>query len=167
MAILPVLRVPDPRLREVCRPIVSLDGTLETLLTDLELTLDALAGCVGIAAPQVGHTVRLVIVDASRYRKPVPNHGRMVLINPVLEASQGRDQGREGCLSLPDFTANVPRATAVRYTALDRNLVPVTVEAEGFEAVVLQHEIDHLDGILFIDRVVCLKTDLFRRKSYL
>jgi peptide deformylase len=91
----------------------------------------------------------------------------MVLINPVLKSSSGRQIGREGCLSLPDYTANVPRASLVEYVALDSELRPRTVVARDFEAVVLQHETDHLDGILFIDRVVCLKTDLFRRRSYL
>lgn len=158
---------PDPVLREISRPIETKTPEIEALLADLTEMLEGLPGCVGIASPQVGALHRLVIVDASRYRKKVPNQGRMVLINPELKASSGRGIFREGCLSLPDFTANVPRATEVTFEALDENLQPRTIVSSGFEAVVLQHEIDHLDGVLFIDRVVCVKTDLFRRQRYM
>ena len=167
MAIREILLYPDPGLRQIAAPVAERTPELSALLADLAETLDALPGCVGIAAPQVGALHRLVIVDASRYRKKVPNQGRMVLINPTLAASSGRGMFREGCLSLPDYTANVPRATAVTFEALDERLEPRTVVSTGFEAVVLQHEIDHLDGVLFIDRVVCVKTDLFRRQKYL
>lgn len=166
MAVRPILVFPAPELRQVSA-VVEERTELAALIADLNETLDSLPGCVGIAAPQVGALHRLVIVDASRYRKKVPNQGRMVLINPVLQAASGTGIFREGCLSLPDYTANVPRATHVRYHALDANLMPRTVSSTGFEAVVVQHEVDHLDGVLFIDRVVCLKTDLFRRQKYL
>jgi peptide deformylase len=167
MALRSILVYPDPELRRVSAVVERRTDELATLIADLQETLDSLPGCVGIAAPQVGAHHRLVIVDASRYRKPVPNQGRMVLINPVQKSASGRGMFREGCLSLPDFTANVPRATDVQYEALDENLQPRTIAATGFEAVVMQHECDHLDGVLFIDRVVCVKTDLFRRKKYL
>ena len=167
MSILPILVYPAPELRRISAAVESYDGALERLVADLEETLESLPGCVGIAAPQTGALARLVIVDASRYRKPVPNQGRMVLVNPVLTTSAGKGIFREGCLSLPDFTANVPRATEVTYEARDRHGQARTIVASGFEAVVLQHECDHLDGVLFIDRVVCAKTDLFRRKQYL
>jgi peptide deformylase len=167
MAIRSILLYPDPVLRRASARVEARSDDLAQLIADLTETLDALPGCVGIAVPQVGALHRLVIVDASRYRKKVPHQGRMVLINPVLKAASGRGMFREGCLSLPDFTANVPRATDVRYDTLDENLQPRTVVSTGFEAVVIQHETDHLDGVLFIDRVVCLKTDLFRRQKYL
>ena len=167
MAIREILKYPDPTLRAVSAPITARTPEIDALLADLTEMLEALPGCVGIASPQVGALHRLVIVDASRYRKQVPNQGRMVLINPVLKASAGQGVFREGCLSLPDFTANVPRATAVTFEALDETLAPRTIVSTGFEAVVMQHEIDHLDGILFIDRVTCVKTDLFRRQKYL
>ena len=167
MAIRPILRVPAPELRRVCAPVERPSAELSALVTDLIDTLESIPGCVGIAASQVGDRNRVIVVDASRHRKPVENQGRMVLINPELRSSSGRQVGREGCLSLPDYTANVPRAQLVEYAALDEALSPRTVVARDFEAVVLQHETDHLDGILFVDRVVCLKTDLFRRKNYL
>jgi peptide deformylase len=167
MALLPILTYPSPDLRKVSARIEQLTPALETLIADLTETLDALPGCVGIAAPQTGALHRLVIVDASRYRKKVPNQGRLILINPVMKAASGKGIFREGCLSLPDFTANVPRATEVTFEALDQHLQPRTVISTGFEAVVLQHETDHLDGVLFIDRVVCLKSDVFRRQKYL
>ena len=167
MAVLPILVYPAPELRRVSPAVEAADAALERLIADLTETLEALPGCVGIAAPQTGALARVVIVDASRYRKPVPNQGRLVLVNPVLQSSAGTGVFREGCLSLPDFTANVPRATEVCYEARDAHLAPVTIVSSGFEAVVLQHECDHLDGILFIDRVVCAKTDVFRRKKYL
>lgn len=167
MAILPILTYPAPELRKVSAVVERRTDELARLVADLTETLDSLPGCVGIAAPQVGALQRVVIVDASRYRKKVPNQGRMVLVNPVLRSASGKGIFREGCLSLPDFTANVPRATEVAFDVLDEHLAPRTVAASGFEAVVMQHEIDHLDGVLFIDRVVCLKTDLFRRQKYL
>jgi peptide deformylase len=167
MAVREVLRYPSPQLREVCAPAVPGSPELARVVVDLLETLRSLPGCVGIAAPQIGEMMRVVVVDASRSRKPVPNQGCMVLVNPVLESTAGQGIFREGCLSIPDYTANVPRATSVRYQVVDESGSPKTVEAAGFEAVVIQHEADHLDGILFIDRVVCAKTDLFRRKSYL
>jgi peptide deformylase len=167
MAVREILRYPSPQLRQVCEPAVPGSPELGRVVADLLETLRSLPGCVGIAAPQIGEMMRVVIVDASRGRKPVPNQGCMVLVNPVLESTTGTGIFREGCLSIPDYTANVPRATEVRYQTVDENGTLRAVTAQGFEAVVIQHEADHLDGILFIDRVVCAKTDLFRRKSYL
>jgi peptide deformylase len=118
---------------------------------------------VGLAAPQIGEIVRAIVVDAGRN----PRHtgqGRFVLFNPEILAREGEQLFREGCLSLPDYTANIRRSQFVRVRGLDLAGEHVEIAAEGFEAVVFQHEIDHLDGILFLDRVVDLKTDLFRRK---
>lgn len=167
MAVRGILRYPAPELRLVAAPVERGPVAVAALVEDLVDTLESLPGCVGVAAPQVGAAWRVVVVDASRYRRPVENQGRMVLVNPRLLASSGRRVGREGCLSLPEYTANVPRAQVVEYEALDGALMPLSVRARDFEAAVLQHEVDHLDGILFIDRVACLKTDLFRRRSYL
>ena len=121
---------------------------------------------VGIAAPQVGRFQRIVIVDCSRLRKPVPNHGNRVLVNPEIIHWDGYEIGREGCLSVPDYTGNVIRATRIGIKARDSRGEPLELAMEGFEARAMQHEIDHLDGLLFIDRVVSRRTDLFRRKVY-
>lgn len=166
MAVLDVLLYPDPLLKRVCDPVCELDDETQRLISDLVETLYSFPGCVGIAAPQTGVLKRIIAVDASRNRKPVENHGLLVLINPVIERQDGEELAREGCLSIPDFTANVrrPKNIAVRATIPDGN--SILVECSGFEARVILHENDHLDGLLFLDRVSSLKTDVFRRKRY-
>lgn len=166
MAVLPVLRYPAPELRRVSAPLTAYDGEAHRLASDLVETVSSFPGCVGIAAPQTGREWRLVAVDASRYRKPVPNQGLLVLANPVILARSGGQLFREGCLSLPEYTADVIRSTSVTVSAVDRRGEVIEITAEGFEAVVLQHEIDHLDGVLFIDRVASMKRDVFRRKTF-
>jgi peptide deformylase len=157
-----ILLYPHPALKSVCLAVASVDDAARALAADLVETLDASAG-VGLAAPQIGERARAIVVDAGRN----PRHsgqGRFVLFNPEIIAREGEQLFREGCLSLPDYTANIRRAQFVRVRGLDLSGEAVEIAAEGFEAVVFQHEIDHLDGILFLDRVVDLKTDLFRRK---
>jgi peptide deformylase len=117
-----------------------------------------------VAAPQIGELVRIVVVDCSTHPKAAVNHGLLVLVNPVVVAAEGSAIGREGCLSIPEITANVRRATAVVVEAADPAGAAVRIEAEGFEARALQHEIDHLDGVLILDRVASLDTDVFRRR---
>lgn len=128
--------------------------------------MDAGPGGVGIAAPQVGRFERIVIVDCSKTRKPVPNHGRLFLINPEITAWEGMAVGREGCMSVPDYTGNVIRAEAVTLKALDIQGKTQEYRCEGFEARAIQHEMDHLDGMLFLDRLVSRRNDLFKRKVY-
>lgn len=162
MAAREILLYPHPALKAICAPVVSVDGAARAVAADLVDTLEASPG-VGLAAPQIGELVRVIVVDAGRN----PRHtgqGRLVLFNPRIVAHEGEQFFREGCLSLPDYTANIRRARWVRVCALDLAGEPVQIEAEGFEAVVFQHEIDHLDGVLFLDRVVNRKTDLFRRR---
>lgn len=166
MAVREILLYPDPLLKQVSTAVGAFDGNLEALLADLEDTLDAAPGCVGIAAPQIGYLQRVVLVDASRNRKPVPNQGRMFLINPVIEQSEGAVLGREGCLSLPHLTANVTRAEKIQVRYTERSGDEKIIDSIEFEARVIQHEMDHLDGLLFLDRVSSLKTDVFRRKRY-
>ncbi len=162
----PVLLVPDPRLKQPCTPVECFDQTLHALIQDLEDTRQANAGCVGIAACQIGELVRVAIVDTSGHKKHgAASQGRIVLINPVIAARQGEWLGREGCLSLPDFTANVRRSQAVEVYFDDEHGQTRSLVATDFEAVAIQHEIDHLDGILFLDRVANLATDVFPRKS--
>ena len=135
-------------------------------MQDLLDTIDAgPPRTVGIAAPQIGVLSRLAVVDTSRNPKHPPGHGLLVLVNPRLVARDGEQFGREGCLSLPDYTANVRRHQRITVEALGLDGLPFTVEAEGFEAVVIQHEMDHLDGILFLDRVADKGKDLFRRRG--
>jgi peptide deformylase len=155
-----VLRFPHPDLKRVCEPVG--DGDVEALVADLRETMKGYGRCVGIAAPQVGAIVRVCVVDCSVNPKVAEHHGLLVLVDPEIVSAEGGEIGREGCLSIPDLTANVRRATSVVVRA--RGVAPFT--ATGFEARVLQHEIDHLDGLLFLDRVASLKDDVFRRKNY-
>ena len=165
MAILDILKVPDPRLKQVSEPVSRFDDELRRFAADLEETMRAGPGGVGIAAPQVGRFQRIVIVDVSS-RPNTPNHGLMVLVNPEITAWEGLKVGREGCLSVPDYTGNVIRATRIELTARDLDGNPVEYECVDFEARAVQNEIDHLDGLLFLDRLVSKRNDLFRRKRY-
>jgi peptide deformylase len=124
-------------------------------------------GCVGIAAPQIDELVRVIVVDVSEHKKaPENHHGELVLVNPVVVSSSGAKVAREGCLSLPHLTANVRRATTITLAAITPSGDPIEIESVDFEARCLLHEIDHLDGLLFLDRVDSLATDVFRRKTY-
>ncbi len=168
MAILPILKVPDPLLKETCAPVAAVDGAVSGVIDDLVDTMRASPGGVGIAAPQVGILQRILVVDVSGHKRGgrEENHGLLALVNPEVLARGGKQLVREGCMSVPDYTANVQRAQWVLVDALDRQGKQVILEAIGFEAVAVQHEMDHLDGVLFLDRVVSVKTDLFRRKKY-
>ena len=165
MAILEILVYPDPELKKTSQPVGVLDEETKQLIADLEETMYAQPGCVGIAAPQTGALKRIVIIDASRNPRFTSKLGKMVLINPEILEQEGSVIGREGCLSLPDFTGNVSRAQKIKFQARNLEGECLTFDAEDFEARLVLHECDHLDGILFIDRVSCLKTDVFRRKS--
>ena len=166
MAVLPILQFPDPLLKEKCAPVDRVTPELSSRVDDLLDTMRASPGCVGIAAPQVGILQRILVVDVSGHKRGgrEENHGLLVLVNPEILARGGRQMVREGCMSIPDYTANVQRAQWVLVDALDRTGKQVILEAVGFEAVAIQHEADHLDGLLFLDRVSSVKTDLFRRK---
>ena len=168
MAILPILKFPDPLLKERSAPVTGVDAEVSSVIDDLLETMRASPGGVGIAAPQVGVLKRIVVVDVSAHRRggQEQNHGLLVLVNPEILARGGKQLVREGCMSVPDYTANVQRAQWVLVDALDREGKQLILEAIGFEAVAIQHEMDHLDGVLFLDRVVSIKTDLFRRKKY-
>ncbi|OIO59748.1 MAG: peptide deformylase [Alphaproteobacteria bacterium CG_4_10_14_0_2_um_filter_63_37] len=167
MAIREILVYPDPILAQVADEIGDVhDPEIQTLIDDLIETMQAGPGGVGIAAPQVGASRRLVVVDCSGHKKVTTCHGLMVLVNPEILDWQGMEVAREGCMSLPDYTADVVRAVSVKLAASDRDGNPVVIETEGFEARAIQHEMDHLEGKLFIDRVVSPKRDLHRRKKY-
>jgi peptide deformylase len=159
MSIREVLLYPDRRLKEVCAPTRAEE--IEAVGADLLDTTRSFGHCVGLAAPQLGMLVRMVVVDVRGHPKAETDNGLLLLANPRIVESEGSEVAREGCLSLPDMTANVRRATRIAVEHAEG-----TVECHGFEARCLQHEIDHLDGILFLDRVQSLVEDVFRRKRY-
>lgn len=165
MAILEILTIPDSRLKQESAAVEHFDDELRAFVLDLEQTMRASPGGIGIAAPQVARFQRIVILDLSSKPK-IKNHGRMVLINPEITHWEGMVKGREGCMSVPDYTGNVIRAEKIQFTAFDEYGRQHHYETEGFEARAVQHEVDHLDGILFIDRLVSRRTDLFARKTY-
>lgn len=162
---LDILKYPDERLKQVSTEVETFDDELRAFVAVLEETMRAGPGGVGIAAPQVGRFQRIVIVDISSKPK-MPNHGRMVLINPEITEWEGMAMGREGCMSVPDFTGNVIRAEKIVFTAFDEFGQQHEYRSEGYEARAVQHEVDHLDGMLFLDRLVSRRTDLFQRKVY-
>ncbi len=165
MPIRPIVLVPDARLKTPCDVVVDFGDALREIVRDLEDTMADNAGCVGVAACQIGAMWRITIVDTSGHRKHGDkSQGRFVLVNPKITRQSGESVGREGCLSLPDFTANVARSEDVTVEYQDAQGEYRVLEASGFEAVALQHENDHLNGILFLDRVANLQTDIFPRK---
>ena len=168
MAIRPIRKFPDPLLQQKSAPVERVTQEVSAVIDDLLDTMRASPGGVGISAPQIGVLQRIVAVDvsASKRGSQVENHGLLVLVNPEILAKGGRQVVREGCMSIPDYTANIVRAQWVLVDALDVKGKQVILESVGFEAVAIQHEVDHLEGILFLDRVASLKTDLFRRKKY-
>jgi peptide deformylase len=160
VAVREVLRMPHPVLKQPCAEIGDA-SEIARIARDLEDTMEAAPRCVGVAAPQIGEAVRMCIVDVTGHPKARSCAGRLVLVNPVVVEAEGSKLGREGCLSVPDFTADVRRARRVVVTA-DGG---VRVEADAFEARCLLHEIDHLDGVLFLDRVESAGA-VFRRRDY-
>ncbi|MEQ6341320.1 MAG: peptide deformylase [Gammaproteobacteria bacterium] len=165
MAVLEILTYPDVRLERIAQPVERFDDALRAFIVDLEETMRAGPGGVGIAAPQVGRAERIVIVDVSSKPK-IKHHGRLVLVNPEITHWEGFVVGREGCMSVPDYTGNVIRAERITLEAFDELGSALHYEFEGYEARAVQHEIDHLDGLLFLDRLVSRRNDLFRRKVY-
>ena len=167
MAVRKVLRYPHPVLKREARGLREGDGEIvERVGRDLLDTMRSFERCVGIAAPQIEELVRMVVVDVTDHPKATACHGELVLVNPRVVTASGSEVGREGCLSIPDLTANVRRATHAVVEGHDLAGEKRVVQTEGFEARCLLHELDHLDGILFLDRVDSLTTDLFPRKRY-
>ena len=165
MAVRKVLRYPHPILKQVARPLGADDlDEARRVLRDLVETMEAHERCVGLAAPQIGELVRILVVDVRRDPKRISERGLVQLVNPVLVRADGDAVGREGCLSILELTANVRRATEVALEGFGARGESSFVEASGFEARCLQHELDHLDGILFLDRVESPSADVFVRK---
>lgn len=167
MTVLDIITYPDTRLKQEADKVETFDLALSEFIKNLDETMMSGPGGVGIAATQVGVMQRIAIVDVSNYPKikKAKHHGHLVLINPEIVDWQGMKKGREGCMSVPDFTGNVIRAESIVLHALDENGVQHKYEMEGFEARAVQHEIDHLDGLLFLDRLVSRRNDLFKRKQ--
>jgi peptide deformylase len=163
MAAREVVRLPD---RVLKRHAVYDGGVNHALIDDLVETMRVSPACVGLAAPQIGVSERVIVVDVSTHPKTTTSHGLVVMIDPVIIESEGRAVGREGCMSVPDFTANVARATSIVVQGLSPDGDEVVIATDGFEARAFQHEVDHLNGLLILDRVDSLATDVFRRKSY-
>lgn len=165
MVVFEILTYPDPRLKEISEPVENFDNELRQFIIGIEQFMRRSPGGVGIAAPQVGRLQRIVIVDVSSKPK-IEHHGRLVLINPEITAYEGFVKGREGCMSVPDYTGNVMRAERITVEYCDEHGAQHTLQTAGYEARAIQHEIDHLDGLLFLDRLVSRRNDLFRRKNY-
>ena len=155
---------PHPVLRKPCQKVEAFDASIEQLLKVLVQTMKLQPSGIGIAAPQIGVSLRVAIVDVSERVKKAE---RMCLINPVILEKKDEILSREGCMSLPDYTANIKRAERLVLKWQDLGLKDHQMAVEGLEARCIQHEVDHLNGMLFVDRAASLKSDVFRRKRYL
>ncbi len=160
MALKEILIYPDPVLREPAEPISNIDGKVQKLIDDMTDTMYYAPG-IGLASNQVGEPYRIFIFDISPKDKPKE---LFVVINPEIVASDGLVVGEEGCLSVVNYSAEVKRAERITVQGLDREGNPITLKKEGLAAIVLQHEIDHLNGTLFIDHLSKLKRELYKRR---
>ena len=167
MALRDVLKFPDPRLREISKPILEINDEIRELAKDMCDVMYDEPG-IGLAAPQLGVPLRLIVVDTT-WTEEDTERNPLILINPEITERQGSIVWREGCLSVPDFESEVERHAKVHLVAQDLEGEEVVIEAEELQAVCFQHEADHLDGVLFIDRISRLKRNLYvkRRKKQL
>lgn len=157
MTPLPLVYYPDPLLKQVAQDVARFDGGLHKLLDQMRETM-YMANGVGLAAPQVGVSDRVTVIDISKDGSEV-----LELMNPVITGTHGEIEMEEGCLSIPEYREVVTRANQVEVSAQDRHGKPFTFEAQGLLAVCVQHEIDHLNGILFFERLSFLKRNMFAR----
>jgi peptide deformylase len=161
----PVLQLPDHVLGTPCAPVGELAARARAVAQDLLDTMRGAAHSVGVAAPQIGISLRVCVVDVTGHKKARSQHGEVVLIDPVVVEAGGPEIGREGCMSVPDLTGDVARFTAMHVRALGLDGELHDYEVDAFEARAFQHELDHLDGLLFLDRVVA-DDRVFRRRVY-
>lgn len=161
MAIRPIITAPDPRLREVSKPVEKVDDALRALMDDMLETMYDAPG-IGLAAIQIGEPLRVIVMDLAREEEePAPRY----FVNPeILDPSEDMSVYEEGCLSVPEFFDEVERPARCRVKYLDYNGEPQVLEAEGLLATCIQHEMDHLEGVLFIDHLSRLKRDRVLRK---
>ena len=159
MPVRPVRIYGDPVLREKALEVAGVDDSLRALIADMRDTMKACNG-VGLAANQVGVLQRVLVVDV-----PLDDDRRaaLAIVNPVIVARSGSESSEEGCLSIPGIFDDVTRAASIKVRALDERGQPIAFEAEGYLARALQHEVDHLDGVLFVDRLSLLKRQFLRR----
>jgi peptide deformylase len=162
MPLRPVLLFPDPLLKRRSAPVTQVTDEIRALAADMLETMYDEPG-IGLAAPQVGEAIRLIVVDTN-WTEEGAERSPLVLLNPEIVAREGTLTWNEGCLSVPDYQADVERAARVRLRAQDLDGKTVEIDAEDLQAVCFQHEIDHLDGILFIDRISRLKRSLYVKK---
>ncbi len=160
MAVLEIKKYPEPVLKRKAQPVEDIDDALLGLIDDMLDTMYDAPG-IGLAAPQVGVSKRVIVVDVSGREE---GHPLIVLINPEIIRSEGKIVSEEGCLSVPGYVSNIERAGKVTVTGTDREGRPVEIEATGLLSRALQHEIDHLDGILFVDRMSPIKREFFRKR---
>lgn len=153
MAVRPVLQLPAAVLMRPSMPVGTVDDAARSLAQDLLDTMVASPACVGLAAPQIGVGLRAFAVDVTGHRKARSCHGAFVLFDPEVVAATSPEVAREGCMSVPDLTGDVARATAVTVTGLAADGRRATIEVDAFEARAVLHELDHLDGMVFLDRV--------------
>jgi peptide deformylase len=166
MAVRPIRTYPDPILKQLAEPVDEINDSVVAVIQDLVDTMVDSGHSVGVAAPQIGVLRRVVVVDVSKSKLGKDsNHGLLEMVNPAILEKSGSRMMREGCMSVPDYTGNVTRAEHIVVEFNDRAGRLLVIETSGFEAVAIQHELDHLDGLLFLDRVSSLKTDLYRRKG--
>jgi peptide deformylase len=163
MAIREIKKYPDPVLRKKTADVGAIDENLCRLIDDMVETMHAAPG-VGLAANQVGVPLQVAVIDIGAHEHEGKKHPLLVLINPEVLSMEGTVVAEEGCLSVPDFTENVKRAARIKVRAKDRMGRIFELEADGLMAKALQHEIDHLNGILFIDRLSPIKKSIFRRR---
>lgn len=163
MAIREIRKYPDPVLRKQTDQVGTIDGAIHRLIDDMVETMHDAPG-VGLAANQVGVPLQVAVIDLSTREDPARRHPLLVIINPEILSMEGTIIEEEGCLSIPEYTETVKRAQKVKVRALDRNGKSFEIEAEGLMAKALQHEIDHLNGLLFVDRLSVLKKNIFKRR---
>jgi len=163
MAIREIRTYPDPVLRNKTSRIERIDSSLDRLIEDMVETMHAAPG-VGLAANQVGVPLQLAVIDLSSREDEMQRHPLLVIINPEILSMEGSVIEEEGCLSIPDYAEKIKRATRVKVRAQDRTGKQFELEADGLLAKALQHEIDHLNGLLFVDRLSPLKRSLFKRR---
>lgn len=165
MTVRPVLTLPDPSLQGPSAAVGTVDDGALALAADLVDTMRAHQACVGLAAPQIGVGLRAFVIDVSGHRKARSCVGELVLFDAKLVSASDPMMAREGCLSVPDLTGDVARASSVLVRGIGIDGAERTVEADAFEARALLHELDHLDGFLFLDRVASAHA-VYRRKVY-
>ncbi len=165
MAVRPVVCLPEPVLSRVALATVEIDEAARSVAADLLDTMRASPACVGLAAPQIGVSMRALVVDVTGHRKARSCHGAFVLFNPEVIFSHGPIVAREGCMSVPDLTGDVARAGRLVVRGLTPAGTDRILEVDAFEARAVQHEIDHLDGLVFLDRVTA-HDRVFHRKVY-